>query len=91
MAQNLTGYDFVWASPPCQGYCALKTMPRSTVQYFIPSHHNARNPPVSCPARSDHRLSRITPAKRVVRTSQRHSTPLLWCPAFSHHPDTPTF
>lgn len=27
LAQDLTGYDFVWASPPCQGYCALKTMP----------------------------------------------------------------
>lgn len=23
---NLNGWDFVWASPPCQGYCALKTM-----------------------------------------------------------------
>jgi len=27
MAQDLTGYDFVWASPPCQAYCALNTMP----------------------------------------------------------------
>lgn len=27
MTYSLEGYDFIWASPPCQHYCALKTMP----------------------------------------------------------------
>jgi DNA (cytosine-5)-methyltransferase 1 len=27
LTQNLGQYDFVWASPPCQAYCALNTMP----------------------------------------------------------------
>lgn len=26
MAYPLEGFDFIWASPPCQGYSALKTM-----------------------------------------------------------------
>jgi DNA (cytosine-5)-methyltransferase 1 len=26
MTFPLEGYDFIWASPPCQSYCALKTM-----------------------------------------------------------------
>ena len=27
MEYPLEGYDFIWASPPCQAYCSLKTMP----------------------------------------------------------------
>lgn len=28
---NVSGYDFIWASPPCQGYSALKTMKNANV------------------------------------------------------------
>ena len=31
MVYSLDGFDFIWASPPCQAYCALKTMPNSRV------------------------------------------------------------
>jgi DNA (cytosine-5)-methyltransferase 1 len=29
MTFDLSGYDFIWASPPCQAHTALKTMPNS--------------------------------------------------------------
>jgi DNA (cytosine-5)-methyltransferase 1 len=33
MTFDLDGYDFIWASPPCQKYTALKTMPNAKTDH----------------------------------------------------------
>ena len=43
----LDGWDFIWASPPCQKYCALNTMPN-----LRPDHPDLIGPVRNCLERS---------------------------------------